>query len=329
MNDTEQIVQHLSSMIGTSAEKRVTGVVLGMALRLKFPNFHPQDYGSLNLKQFVQTYAADRIRIVGRAGLDVVYANVDGAPITEPSNSSIQADPTSRHDQAQLTEPAPQQDSEVGHCASDSLEIGSTSPRAQTSPVSFPSDVWMAFSSPNSDYAIFANRETGEIRLDSPERIETLQAAGWSQVRSLSRQDHIDMARDFEATLPPSVKEEVSQLVGLPGKWWIRFYARLEALSQEHAAKWKAFHNLRTQQKLVKALQKSGVPPDKVTVAYASKRGKAEPTAGSGRVRQMARYASSSPSPSQRAGDKGTLRSISVLLSAVASLLDNLSDQQS
>jgi hypothetical protein len=326
MDAAENVVQHLVQMIEGSADRRVTGVVLGMALRLKYPNFQAQDYGSNSLKQFIQTYASRRIGIVGSAGQDVLYGVVGDGKVDHPPKVA-QSD-TELTSSVQFP-PKPHADAQTSACSLPRVEMQAQEPRPQ-SVRAFPPDLWMAFSSPTSRTSIFAKPETSEIKLASLDQAETLQAAGWNQVRSLCRQDHIDMARDFVATLPAEVQEKVSHLVGLPGKWWFRFYTSLGEMSPEDAAKWKAFHNLRTQQKLVKAFQKSGISPEKVVVTYGSRRERAGSGMSALRERNASGFdASRLEERPPRAGGMDTLRSISDLLSALGKLVENLSDQQS
>ncbi len=73
MEDSREVVKHMVAMLESSAQKRLTGVMLGMVVKLKYPDFKPLEYGCTNLKHFVEGHASDKIQIVGKAGLDIVY----------------------------------------------------------------------------------------------------------------------------------------------------------------------------------------------------------------------------------------------------------------
>ena len=326
MDDVQQIVGHLVNMISTSAERRITGVVLGMALRLKYPAFQAARYDCLNLKQFIEKYASDQIRIVGRAGMDVVYAVVGDSTRESPLNQREDVIPSGNEAPAGQELPTPlRATGPSGGPVAESLGSPTSARLFPQSHYSFPPDVWMAFSSGTSTDTLLFNQTTGELIAASRERSAQLQQDGWNLIKPLTRQDHIDMAREFETTLPPGIKEEVSALVGLPGRWWLQFYSRLEALSPEHAGKWKFFHNLRTQQKLVAALKKCGASLEKFAINYgARKEGSRAAAVGVGAWSQARESISSLRHP----GDGGPLRSLSALLSALGALVGQLSDQR-
>ncbi len=185
---------------------------------------------------------------------------------------------------------------------------------------SFPPDIWMAFASASPRGSVFVKESTGEFKAAKPDDAASLRGAGWSQIQSLTRDDHIQMARDFVVPLPSDVREAVASMIGLPGRWWLQFYQKLLTTSPEHAGKWKAFHNMRTQQKLVAALQKHGVPLEKIGADYVR-----EGTAVSASVpasfdRNRLRYQAS-----QTRGTDATLQSVSGLLTALGKLLEDLS----
>lgn len=327
MNEPQEIAEHLVQLVDTSAERRVTGVVLGAALRLKYPHFRPDEYGAVNLKKFIETYASDRLQVAGRSGLDVVYTICDSFQREQSAQPMGSSD-----EQLQIETPEIETSSEdkPAPLAEENAIAGrmapGTPPAPHDRPIWFPKNVWMAFSSVTNKARVLANRDTGEVTADESVDLSLHRDdRSWVTIPPLTRQDHIEMAREFESTLAPEIRADVGPLIGTPGKWWAGFQIRLSSKSPADAAKWKLYHNSRTQQKLLAALRNAGVATEKVT-AFVHDRGRLEWAPG--QAPSVRENISAAVAGAQSGKAPDALRSLAALLTSLGSLINDLSNRQ-
>jgi hypothetical protein len=278
----------------------------------------------LNLKNFIETYSK-RLYVVDRAGLDVIYTLSD-APAQLPSSSSSSSNVTSHIDREkqesppqQRTAPAPAERPEPPF--DDATDLPQS---INDRLIWFPKHVWLSFSSVATRARVFANKHTGEIVVEGFSDGSPLHNdPAWVMIPPLTRQDHIDMAREFESRLSPEIRSEIGPLIGAPGKWWTSFHIQLSLKSPADAMKWKQFHNARTQQKLIAALQNAGVAAATVA-AFARNRAQL----GYSTVSNLRKVSSGVSSRLPEASRPDALRSLATVLASLASLINDLSSKQ-
>jgi hypothetical protein len=224
MLDATVVAADLSRLVQNSPQQKILGSSLAVLLKRGYPDFRPEDFGSRNLREFIHRYAKE-IFESGKRGSDVVYTSALLPAMTEASTR-----------QQELT--------------------GMSAAPAVSRRVAIDSSVWKTFASPTAPYRIYANRETGELRVlhvhqSSPE-------GPWVPVPSCPAPKHLQIAREFiEGLSDEPAKTQLTKILDLDS-WWNHFFFSARNFGVER--QWSAFRRRRLQDEFVQQLQSLGVP---------------------------------------------------------------------
>jgi len=224
MLDATVIAADLSRLVQNSPQQKILGSALAVLLKRGYPDFRPEDYGCRNLREFVRRYVREVFE-GGRKGSDVLY--------------SAALLPTMAEEPARAQE------------FTKISEAPSFIRRSHVDPA-----VWKTFASPNAPYRIYANRETGELRVLQAQRIAP--EGPWVQVSSCPAETHLQIAKEFLSGLADEpAKAQLTKILDLDS-WWDHFFFSARNFGVEK--QWSAFRRRRLRDELVKQLQTLGVP---------------------------------------------------------------------
>jgi hypothetical protein len=185
MQRAEDVAVFLLDFLQKTPGQTLTGTQLAQVLRIAYKGFNPLAYGCTNIRAFVARYASP-IKEVGAAGADRIYS-LNAQASQEAQIPSARSAPTD-----------------------------SRYPRGGTAYLDVP--VWKTFVSPNTVFKLFANRETGSVRVVKPH--ETQPSNPWVQIPSLSSDFHRKLATDFAASLPSNEQREAFTKTLAEPRWW-------------------------------------------------------------------------------------------------------------
>ncbi len=220
------VAKEITRIISTSPEPSVPGTLVAASLKLHIPEFRAANFGCRNLKDFIARYAGD-LMVVGHAGLDARYGMKSSGAISRP--------------EGKLQSPG---------VAAPATETSSPKTRY------FDAEAFRAYASPSGVFAAYVNRQTGELRAQAVSSAEL--GGDWVRIPSLSREDHVDMARRFVESLPDKERNELEPLIGAGQQWHVAFWEATRGLNLEPA--WKKSRSDRIAVSLTKALEALGVP---------------------------------------------------------------------
>jgi hypothetical protein len=231
MPNPESIVKKIEEAVHSARGQRVTGVQLSALIRLEDPEFSAQSFGCKNLREFVRKFAP-KIAEVGRAGEDIVY----GRPSEELPNltgqSSKKTAPRAEETQGPTTD-------------------GTRGPR------NIDQRVWKTFASPNTEFKLFANPETGETLTIPPLAAEP--DLPWKRIPVCPAETHRRIAEDFISSLPSGpFRTEFSEALLSPSEWWIKFFEVAERTGLKR--EWSAYRRKRILEELDSAFRRLGIP---------------------------------------------------------------------
>jgi hypothetical protein len=228
MPEKSEIVAALLGALKDAAPRPLSGSTLAVVLKARFADFEPAQFGSRNLRDFVRKYAAGEISEAGRAGMDVVYALPgECAPIAASGPP--------------------------GERGGDAVPAGGRpGPLAQL--INEPR-VWKTFVSPSSPFRLFFAPEAGRIRLaykgDEPR-------PGWREIPRIAESVLSTFARDFLATLPTNLQEQIAPTLSAP-RWWIPFFEAIRAFGLERA--WLEYRRGRITREFERVLAAHNIAP--------------------------------------------------------------------
>src|SRR5215467_6030829 len=185
MQQAEDVAAFLLDFLQKTPGQTLTGTQLAQVLRIAYKGFNPLAYGCTNIRAFVAKYGAP-IKEVGTAGADRIYSLntqvVQGAPTPSPTVAP----------------------SDGRHLSGGTgyLEV----------------PVWKTFVSPNTVFKLFANKETGTVRVVKPQEDQPLEP--WVQIPTLSSDFHRQLALDFADSLPPGDQRETFTRTLAGPRWW-------------------------------------------------------------------------------------------------------------
>jgi len=223
MSDASQVAEVISSLVSKAQSKRVLGSELSLLLRQSFPDFVPLSFGCRNLREFIRKHVT-QVHEAGRSGGDVVYS-----PLSVPVTIS-----------EQQVRPFPgTQDVAVGE-----------EPSVDES-------VWKTFVSPTGPYRLYANPQTGGLQVTGG--FQPSLPAPWVQIPPCPASQHLQIARDFIATLADDrAKSMLSQTLSYE-YWWVAFLAAARRVGLEKD--WFDYRRHRLWQELKRGLDAYGIPP--------------------------------------------------------------------
>src|SRR6266851_5518859 len=154
MNSPEAIAARISEHLQNLPTKSISGTELASFLRYAFPGFSPFTYHSRNLRMFLLQFVPGVVP-VGRSGGDLLYGFKPSNP--EPTEEGSFVAPAEPSLERPETRPA--------------VQTPSPSITSQTATTTMSRELWKSFASPNSLWRIYANPESGEVRLLPPSRV--------------------------------------------------------------------------------------------------------------------------------------------------------------
>ncbi len=255
------VAEHIASVLKRHGGA-LPGTTVATAIRNQFPDFSFEQYGVHRLRDFLTRHAAD-IVVMGRQGMDIlvdVKANVE-APLEFPGNI-----------------PAP-----------DNLKATATSGSA----VSQETNVWRAFTSPNSGGAvrIEVDRKTGSWRSVSP---SSASHPGWVAVSPLTDSTHREIANAFLENESRDVHDLLKPALDIASsEWWRDLRAKLR-LNPKVADEFGEFRLLQVQRKLRETLRENRLDPAAIEAAVD------KATAHSPRSRRAKMASTTQPAPGMK-----------------------------
>jgi hypothetical protein len=222
MQPAEDVAAFLLDFLRRTPGQTLTGTQLAQVLRIAYKGFNPLEYGCSNIRSFVNKYVPS-IKEIGSAGADRIYSlNAQTVPVAQISQVSI---PT----KAEHSGPVP----------------GYLDPA-----------VWKTFVSPNTVFKLYANKETGMVRVVKPNEPEPAQP--WVQIPTLSSVFHLTLANNYAATLSPDTKREAFTQTLVKPQWWNEIQAVTIQLGI--ATEWNGYRRREILKKYRELLQSAGVP---------------------------------------------------------------------
>ena len=193
MNDASTVVRSIVSLLNSSQGQKLLGSELSVLLRQEHPQFRPSDYSCRNLREFIQRNSPE-VLSVGRSGGDYVYST--RAVATSFPASTLETPSTT------VTE------------------------KRNSSELAIESNVWKTYVSPNGPYRLFVNPQTADFHVVAPS--DTTPGSPWQQIPPCPATMHLQIARDFVATLGD--QEAQAELAGVLQQevWWPQFAARTQ-----------------------------------------------------------------------------------------------------
>lgn len=210
----------------TQAGNGMVGSALMSSIRRGFQDFTPSDYGCANLRTFIRNEVPEVV-VVDRRGMDYLYGLASCGLESLTSSPAMSTD-NPRH--------------------SDGLAV------------------WRTFSSPNSDFKLFADRESGKLTVVPPRGGPPNDQS--VHIPSLGAEGHTAIAREYiESRSEEAQKERLGSHLDKP-QWWIPFY---RAIQEEGLADaWNSFRRHRILEQLKRAMAQAGVPTDGLEVQLAT-----------------------------------------------------------
>ena len=224
MDDSSVVARHVLELLEGAEKKTLPGSQLAAVVKFRVPGFKPVEHGCANLREFITKHLPSSVTEVRRQGADIVYG------VRPPA-------------QVEVAENSPAQEQSRAEVA----------PRAR---VFIDPAVWKTFSNPTTNYKLFGNPDTKEIRVTFPG--EASPASPWVQIPSCTAESHLQIARDFVSSVAETSHQTLlSQLLDKP-RWWVPFFGMAEQLGL--AAPWTAFRSQRLLKQLESALDRLGIP---------------------------------------------------------------------
>lgn len=223
MQQAEDVAAFLLDFLRRTPGQTLTGTQLAQVLRIAYKGFNPLAYGCTNIRAFVARYASP-IKEVGTAGADRIYSlNAQAAQAAQ--TSSPESAPT---------------DSRYSNVGRGYLDV----------------PVWKTFVSPNTVFKLFANKETGAVRVVKPQ--ETQPSQPWVQIPTLSSDFHRKLAVDFADSLPLSDQREAFMQTLAGPRWWDEIQA--VTLRIGIAREWNSYRRRKILERYHELLKGAEVP---------------------------------------------------------------------
>jgi len=192
----------------SGSPRPLKGSELSILAKTSSPEFDPIKFGCRNLRDFIRKNASEEITEVDKAGMDIVYA--------------IRAAEQQPLFQSQVAEPVKPAESR-GH-----LGQLLTNPR-----------IWKTFASPDSPFRLFLVPSDGTIRVLRPGY--SLDPS-WLEIRRISADKLLQIAKDFISELPESQRASLLSLLDKPS-WWIAYFDLVRTLGLK--TRWILFRRRR------------------------------------------------------------------------------------
>jgi hypothetical protein len=243
--DASEVANHFLKLVEGARNQQAGGNNLVSALRLRYPDFKPENFGCLTVRSFMQKHVPD-LKEIEQVGPDVIYG------LRSNHNGGLpDADSETQSKELQSRPPAPSQ-----HLLESSPEESTARPSSNDSRLRFPVRVWCTFSATESLDVVIANKTTGDLSVIP--RSSSLPGGDWVTIQSLTRQHHIEIAKAFLDQVEEGDRHAVASLIGRPGAWWNDHYLNLVQLGL--GSRWKQFHNDEIRKLFVDRLIAAGVP---------------------------------------------------------------------
>lgn len=213
MTDSSTVSEAIHKIVAESGE--ILGSKLAASLRLKIPDWSPDNYGTRNLREFIEKNT-EKVAVKGRSGMDVLYACSDqemGQPVASyPTHST---------------------------------------------------DIWRAWVSPNSPYALVYDREQSKMTLierDAPT------PNGGVRIEPTTSDEHRRIAREFLNNIPVEQRPAFLLVIDSPNSnWWREWMNELKKKGKLSA--WNQFRKERLQDLLQRRLMDSELDSNGVSSA--------------------------------------------------------------
>ncbi len=223
MQQAEDVAAFLLDFLRKTPGQTLTGTQLAQVLRIAYKGFNPLVYGCTNIRAFVAKYASP-IKEVGAAGADRIYSL--NAPVAQGAQASSPG-----------SAPA---DGRYFSRGTGYLDV----------------PVWKTFVSPNTVFKLFANKETGAVRVVKPQ--ETQPSQPWVQIPTLSSDFHRKLAVDFADSLPSSDQREAFTQTLAGPRWWDEIQA--VTLRIGIAREWNSYRRRKILDRYHELLKSAEVP---------------------------------------------------------------------
>jgi len=219
---SQDVSAFLLDFLRQTPGQTLTGTQLAQVLRIAYKDFSPMAHGCPNIRAFIAKFATP-IREVGVAGADRVYS-LNIARIQD-QKSTVQTVPAQRH--------------QGSGAASGFLDPA----------------VWKTFVSPGAIFKLFANKDTGAVRVVRPN--EHLPSEPWTQIPSLSSEFHRKIADDYAATLSAGPQRDAFVQNLAKPRWWDDIQA--VTLQLGIAREWNGYRRTEILKRYNELLKSAGV----------------------------------------------------------------------
>lgn len=224
MLDATVVAADISRLVQNSPHQRVLGSELAVLLKRGYPDFKPVEFGCRNLRDFVRRYAKTVFE-EGKKGTDVLYSAASLPALSEVSSRQQEFNSIS-------------------------------SPPYRARPMLPEKGVWKTFVSPNALYRLYANRESGEMRVLTP-GVAAL-SDPWVIVPPCPAQTHLKIAREFlDGMTDEAAKTQLTKILDLDS-WWDHFFFSARNFGVER--QWSAFRRRRLHDEFQAVLRQLGIP---------------------------------------------------------------------
>jgi hypothetical protein len=253
--DVTVVAADIARLVQNSPNQKLLGSSLAVLLKRGYPDFRPEDFGCRNLREFIRRYAKE-IFEEGKKGTDVLYSAALLPAIGDASNR-----------QQEFTKIA--------------------SVPQFTRRQNIDTAVWKTFVSPGAPYRIYANSDTGELRVVPTHH--TAPVGMWIIVPSCPPETHVEIAKEFvEGLADEAIKTQLTKILGL-STWWEHFFFSARNFGVER--QWSAFRRRRLHSEFEKELKRLNIPlsaPPPVPSAVADKTESAIASEDDSRIRTIA-----------------------------------------
>ena len=218
----ETIVGYINKLFLDSPGRPISGSQLGLKVRETCPDFSPVAYNCINLRDLLQKNIPNLIES-GRCGSDYLYT-LEKRSGDSSAEVRTESEPESHLEQ----KPASLKESD---------EV-----------------VWRTYASPNTEFKLFANRETGELRVHPKNNVKLNKV--WVNIPPYSADQHFELAKEFVEGQITDVQAGMS-LTRAPA-WWIGFYNDLKPLGL--SGPWMQFRRVKILESLASSLKSLDIP---------------------------------------------------------------------
>src|SRR5260370_27696843 len=222
MQPAEDVAAFLLDFLRRTPGQTLTGTQLAQVLRIAYKGFNPVEYGFSNIRSFVNKHAPP-IKEIGSAGADRIYSlNAQAVSVAQISQVSVPNKAEHSGPVSGYLDPA----------------------------------VWKTFVSPNTVFKLYANKETGIVRVVKPNEPEPAQP--WLQIPTLSSVFHLTLANNYAATLSSDAQREAFTQTLTKPQWWNEI--QTVTLQLGIATEWNSYRRREILKKYRELLQSAGVP---------------------------------------------------------------------